>query len=41
MWNANNTDRNGVNKQNTHILHTHTHTHTHTKQSEEEDTGKD
>ena len=27
MWNTNNTDRNCVNKQNTH---THTHTHTHT-----------
>ena len=27
LWNTNNTDRNGVSKQNTH---THTHTHTHT-----------
>ena len=30
LWNTNNTNRNGVNKQNTHA-HTHTHTHTHTK----------
>ena len=32
-----NTDRNGVNKQNTH---THTHTHTHTKDLEKDNTGK-
>ena len=31
------TNRNGVNKQNTH---THTHTHTHTKHSEKDNTGK-
>ena len=30
LWNANNNDRNGVNKQNTHT-NTHTHTHTHTR----------
>ena len=35
LWNTNNTDRNGVNKQNTH-----THTHTHTKHSEKDNTGK-
>ena len=30
LWNTNNTDGNGVNKQNTHTqTHTHTHTHTH------------
>ena len=28
LWNTNNTDRNGINKQNT--THTYTHTHTHT-----------
>ena len=33
LGNTNNTNRNGVNKQNTHThthIHTHTHTHTHT-----------
>ena len=34
-----NTDRNGVNKQNTHT-HTHTHTYTHTKDLEKDNTGK-
>ena len=33
LWNTNNTDRNGVNKQNTH-------THTHTKHLEEENKEK-
>ena len=41
LWNTNNTDRNGVNKQNSHTnTHTHTHTHTHTKHSEKDNTGK-
>ena len=35
LLNANNTDRNGVNEQNTH-----THTHTHTKHSEKDKTRK-
>ena len=39
LRNTNNTDRNGVNKQNTHT-HTHTHTHAHTKHSEKGNTGK-
>ena len=40
LLNANNTDRNGVNEQNTHT-HTHTHTHTYThKHSEKNNTGK-
>ena len=43
LWNTNNTDRNGVNKQNTHTqthtnTHKHTHTHTHTKHSEKDNT---
>ena len=39
LWNTNNTEGNGVNKQNTH---THTHTHTqHTKHSERDNTEKD
>ena len=44
LWNTNNTDRNDVNKQNTHThahTHAHTHTHTHTKRSEKDSTGKD
>ena len=44
LWNTNNTDRNDVNKQNTHThahAHTHAHTHTHTKHSEKDSTGKD
>ena len=42
LWNTNNTDRNDVNKQNTHAhAHTHAHTHTHTKHSEKDSTGKD
>ena len=36
LWNTNNTDRNGVNKQKKK-----THTHTHTKHSEKYNTGKD
>ena len=37
LWNTNNTEGNGVNKQNTH---THTHTQ-HTKHSERDNTEKD
>ena len=37
LQNTNNTDRNGVNKQNTH---THTHTHTHTKHFDKDNIGK-
>ena len=47
LQNTNNTDRNGVNKQNTHPpththtnTHTHTHTHTHTKSVEKDNIGK-
>ena len=40
---VNNTDRNGVNKQNTHThtqTHTHTHKHTHQALRERDNTGK-